>query len=133
MVLVPCSIGDALDRMTILTIKKERISDPVKLEHVCRELEAIGKVAGGYCILRGIQDLYAMLKDVNGQLWDVEDSLRDMERRADFGESFVSLARSVYILNDKRAELKRLINEACGSELVEVKSYSSYQRNDSGA
>jgi hypothetical protein len=124
MVLVPCSVGDALDRMTILAIKSERITDADKLRHVREELEAVAVAVGYFAEDTRLAGLRAALKDTNERLWDVEDGLRVKERDIDFGEDFIALARSVYVLNDARAGLKRQINAAAGSDLVEVKSYA---------
>ena len=123
--LVPCSIGDALDRLTILEIKRERIEDRDKLRHVREELEAIELAVGDLVVDERLAELRAALKDTNERLWDVEVGLRAKESEHDFGEAFVALARSVYVLNDARADLKRRVNAATGSDLVEVKSYGA--------
>lgn len=120
---VPCSIGDALDRLSILSIKADRIRDPDKIAHVRREQAAIEEVAGRY--REAAAPLYAALERLNGELWDIEDAIRDREAAGDFGPEFVRLARAVYSTNDRRAEVKRQINAEQGSELVEVKSYSA--------
>lgn len=130
MVLVPCSVGDALDRVTILTIKSERIEDQGKLRHVARELAALATTLAGVPESEEIMGVCTRLKAINEQLWDVEDQLRVKETQGDFGEAFVQLARSVYVLNDTRAELKSQLNDLTGSELVEVKSYASHGRAD---
>ena len=119
--------GELIDKITILEIKSERIADPAKLENVRVELEtlaaardrAIGPSAE-------IARLTADLKEVNEALWQIEDDIRDCERDGDFGETFIQLARAVYKTNDRRAALKRGINEALGSRLVEEKSYKPY-------
>lgn len=121
--LVPCSIGDALDRLTILEIKSERIEDRDKLRHVREELKAIESAVGDMARDARLTGPRAALRDVNERLWDVEDGLRARERDNDFGEAFVALARSVYALNDARADIKREVNAVTGSDLVEVKSY----------
>jgi hypothetical protein len=121
MITVPVSVGEVLDKISILEIKSERIGDPVKVANVRRELEGLVQAAKGF----RVPELEARLKEVNGELWDVEDALRQAEDEQDFGEEFISLARSVYRLNDFRAELKRQINAATGSILVEEKSYRS--------
>jgi hypothetical protein len=124
---IPASCGEVIDKLTILDIKLARIADAAKRENVAREREALGAawdaaVPDG----SGIAGRVAELRAVNERLWDVEDSIRDHERRGDFGPSFVELARSVYRTNDRRAELKREINAILGSALVEEKSYSAY-------
>jgi hypothetical protein len=121
MIKVPVSIGEVLDKISILEIKSERIDDHNKLANVRRELEVLVQAAHGF----RVPELEAKLKEVNSELWDVEDALRDAEDKQDFGEEFVSLARSVYRLNDFRAELKRQINVVTGSVLIEEKSYRS--------
>jgi hypothetical protein len=121
MIKVPVSIGEVLDKISILEIKSERIDDHNKLANVRRELEVLVQAAQGF----RVPELEARLKEVNSELWDVEDALRDAEDEQEFGEGFVSLARSVYRLNDFRAELKRQINVVTGSILIEEKSYRS--------
>lgn len=128
-VLVPSSMGDLLDRVSILEIKRERMEDPAKLAHVQKELDGLRAAlqpvdAAGGELLR----LANELKRVNSVLWDVEDDIRACEAAGDFGPRFIALARSVYMTNDQRAALKRQINERVGSALVEEKSYAPYQQ-----
>ncbi len=124
----PVSVGELIDKLTILTIKSERIADSARLSNVCRELEALAREAEraqvGYPE-GALACLGQALLEVNRQLWDVEDALRRCERDGEFGSGFVGLARSVYRLNDERAALKRRINAASGSALVEEKSYAA--------
>jgi len=120
--MVPSSVGDAVDRLSILRIKAERISDEAKRRHVLEEIEALSKVLEPFADPM-VHFLYVKLKRVNETLWDVEDRLRAMEKAGDFGADFVQQARLVYATNDRRAELKREINGLTGSVLVEVKSY----------
>lgn len=127
-ILVPISVGELMDKITILEIKSERIKNPRQLENILRELEALRAVR-----LRGIgramlDKLSAELKRVNAKLWDVEDAIRDCEARSDFGEPFIELARMVYQLNDERSRLKKAINLGSGSRIIEEKSYRSFQR-----
>ncbi len=124
---VEMSLGDVVDRVTILRIKSVRIPDPAKVANVRRELAVLvdGWAAAGLPPMESL-DEWAGLRTVNEQLWDVEDALRDHERDQDFGAEFVRLARSVYHLNDRRAARKRAINLALGSSLVEEKSYADY-------
>jgi hypothetical protein len=123
-VLVPISIGDLIDKITILEIKCERIANPSQLANVRRELAALRAVRFGHHLDRDTQDrLGAELKRVNASIWDAEDAIRECDARDDFGDEFVRLARTVYRLNDERARLKRAINLASGSRLVEEKSY----------
>jgi hypothetical protein len=124
---VPVSAGELLDKITILRIKQERIADPAKLENVNRELRLLEAISAP--MLKGRDDcapLVDQLFAVNAGLWDIEDGKRDCERRKDFGERFVQLARSVYLENDRRAAIKRRINELLGSDIVEEKSYQAY-------
>lgn len=119
--LAPVSWGELIDKITILEIKAARIADPAKLANVRRELQALTAVRDKQG--KAPPALAAALREVNGQLWDIEDRIRECEQRGDFGAVFVELARSVYRTNDRRAALKKTINEQMGSELVEEKSY----------
>jgi len=125
---VPVSFGELLDKMSILEIKLERISDSAKLANVRRELESL-QVTWDYAEESKVDlgQTLAALKKVNEQLWEIEDEIRDLEREQRFDARFIELARSVYITNDERARLKRVINEKLGSALVEEKSYASYR------
>ena len=125
---VECPLGDIVDRVTILKIKSERIANPDVVAHVVTELETITTAWAeeGHPAMETLND-YEALAQVNGELWVIEDDLREKERVSDFGDEFVQLARSVYFTNDRRAALKKAINEALGSRLVEQKSYSDYQ------
>jgi hypothetical protein len=123
---VPVAPGELVDKITILQIKRSRISAADRLAHVHDELGALQAVRAR-CLTGSpaLLALAALLKSVNEQLWDVEDGLRDCERQGLFQARFIALARSVYHLNDNRARLKRQINELCGSELIEEKSYGA--------
>jgi hypothetical protein len=125
---VPVSFGELLDKITILEIKAERITDPAKLTNVRRELELLESTwrAAPESKL-DIADLYAALKAVNLRLWIIEDDIRMHERRQAFDPEFVRLARAVYFENDERARIKREINVKLGSALVEEKSYQDYR------
>ncbi len=125
---VPVSVGELIDKLTILAIKDARIGDDAKRANVRRELEALEvvAVAAGLRQRPGLAELEEALRTVNGELWTIEDRIRDCERQADFGPGFVELARAVYVTNDRRAALKRQINALSGSELVEEKSYAAY-------
>ena len=130
-ILVPISVGELMDKMTILEIKSERIKNPAQLKNIMHELEALRAVRLGH-IDRAMSDkLSAELKTVNAKLWDVEDAIRDCDARGDFGGSFIEVARAVYrLINDERSRLKKAINVASGSRLFEEKSYRSFQRED---
>ena len=127
--LIPASVGELIDKITILEIKQQRIADAGKQLNISRELQALMAVVEeqelGYPS-GALAELGQQLSAVNQQLWDIEDDIRECERQADFGTRFVELARAVYHRNDERAALKRRINEQCGSELVEEKSYAAY-------
>jgi hypothetical protein len=124
---VPISVGELVDKVTILEIKAERISDASKLANVRRELSFLTRTLSPIMeATPGIAALKVGLRAVNEVLWQIEDDIRECERRRDFGSDFVELARSVYRTNDRRAALKRRIDELSGSEIVEEKSYTSY-------
>lgn len=125
--LLPVAWGEVFDKLTILAIKLEKISDPVKRENISREFDAIGSVIGDFSQYPSeLLALYEQLKAINLRLWDVEDGKRACERSQNFGPEFVELAREVYFGNDKRAAVKRQINELLGSALIEEKSYKAY-------
>ncbi len=121
------SPGELFDKISILQIKKERISDATKLANVNIELNELNKIAEEYINASDtLSNLCNQLKIINEKLWVIEDDIRDCERNSDFSESFIELARSVYFTNDKRAAIKKEINIFLGSLLVEEKSYQSY-------
>ncbi len=127
-ILVPISPGELLDKITILRIKSERITDAQKLTNVRAELDALGATwqASGAATATVAAD-EAALQRVNEQLWDIEDRIRELEREQRFDAEFIELARAVYITNDERAAIKKRINSALGSRLVEEKSYKEYR------
>jgi chaperonin cofactor prefoldin len=124
---VPISPGELLDKITILRIKRERIQEPDKRRNVevqWRELERVAATAVPWS--EELSQLVQELQAVNLALWEIEDELRECERRQDFGAHFVELARAVYRHNDRRAAIKKRIDTLLGSRLVEEKSYTSY-------
>ena len=123
-ILIPVSAGELVDKITILRVKAARIAGAEKQANVRKELALLEAVAAQ--ALPDLAELEAELEAVNGQLWDIEEGKRDCERRGEFGPEFIALARSVYVENDHRAAIKRRINEAVGSELIEEKSYRPY-------
>lgn len=127
-ILVPISPGELLDKITILRIKSARMTDATKLRNVRVELEALETTwrDSGAAIPEVAAD-EAALQKVNEDLWDIEDRIRDKERVGEFDAVFIELARAVYITNDERARLKKSINVALGSRLVEEKSYQPYR------
>ncbi len=123
---IEVSNGELLDKLSILQIKMIFIGDPLKLDNIQNELLEIEPLADNLLKKTELKDLFLELKSVNLKLWEIEDSLRNKEKRQEFDEEFIRLARAVYFTNDKRAEIKREINEKSGSFLVEEKSYSDY-------
>src|ERR1700677_2332205 len=125
---VPISPGELLDKITILRIKSQRMTDPKKLANVRIELEALEETwrASAYAAVDVGGDVSALLA-VNERLWSIEDDIRGKERAKAFDEEFVRLARAVYIENDERAAIKRRLNVKLGSSLVEEKSYAEYK------
>ena len=122
----PISLGELVDKISILMIKKKNISDSIKLQHVNKELEFLQKTLKKYISEDEINDFLLKLVNINSKLWNIEDDIRECERKKLFDQSFIDLARSVYFTNDERAKVKNDINKTFGSELVEVKSYEEY-------
>lgn len=126
----PISLGELVDKITILEIKQVKISDPDKLHNVKHERDVLSQKLDQLLSdddLLKLDPLKKALKEINESLWVIEDDIRDCERDKAFGQLFIDLARSVYITNDRRAAVKKDINLAFGSELVEEKSYRDYQ------
>ena len=132
-ILVPVSVGELIDKITILQIKSERITNRDQVANVKRELAALEAASARVaCDAAVLAQCTADLKRVNETLWEIEDAIRDCEAHGDFGETFIELARSVYRHNDERARLKRALNVAAGSRYVEEKSYAAFApRRDS--
>lgn len=125
---VDISVGELVDKVTILAIKSERIREAEKLKNIMREFEILKdsmKEAG----IDDASPEYRRLYEINSKLWDIEDAIREKEAAGAFDKGFVELARSVYFSNDERAAVKREINLKYGSDIVEEKSYSSYRQN----
>ena len=124
---VPASPGEVLDKITILEIKSERMSDPEKVANVRVELELLQETwASSVEEDSVIVDLHAQLKEVNEALWEIEDDIRDKERAKEFDERFGELDRSVYFTNDRRSQVKKDLNLHLGSQIIEEKSYQDY-------
>ena len=126
----PISLGELIDKITILEIKAVNISDVGKLKNVTHELDVLNAKIDTLLDAQGkakLTPLQQALKDVNQELWIIEDDIRDCEYVKDFSDKFIQLARAVYVTNDKRAKVKKDINLAFGSELIEEKSYKDYQ------
>ena len=122
----PISLGELVDKISILIIKQKNITDETKLDHVKKELDFLQNTLTNYVQQEEINDYLANLININSKLWNIEDDIRESERKKLFDQSFIDLARSVYFTNDERAKVKNDINKTFGSELVEVKSYEEY-------
>jgi hypothetical protein len=129
---IEIGIGEAFDRITILEIKKSKITDSDKLKNIEIEHEYLNDKLVEFISKKSASPIFDILKlvaelqETNLKLWEVEDKLRDKERESNFDQEFIELARLVYITNDKRAEIKKDINKAFGSNFIEEKSYSKY-------
>ncbi len=123
---IEVSHGEIVDKLTILQIKKENITDPNKLDNIIKEYEYLLSVVENDLGISTLSPEYLELLSVNKDLWVIEDDIRDKERQKEFDEEFVSLARSVYYTNDVRAKIKKEINLKYSSGFVEEKSYQSY-------
>lgn len=121
---IEVSNGEIIDKLTIIQIKLERISDKAKLENLQKEYKILAEASSA--IISQDDPLYIALYQVNCDLWEIEDRIRDLERNKNFGSEFISTAREVYIKNDSRSELKREINIRTSSGLIEEKSYEKY-------
>lgn len=126
-ILVEIAPGELIDKITILEIKAEQIRDAAKLANVRTELEILAAARDkAIAVSAQLGELTRQLKQVNQELWGIEDEIRLCEKAQDFGSRFVELARSVYFQNDRRAALKRQINELLGSRIIEEKAYQPY-------
>ena len=123
---IEVSIGEIVDKLSILKIKTENITDKLKLDNVVKEYEYLLGVVENDLNISTESDLYKELLSINKKLWVIEDDIRDKERDNSFDDEFISLARSVYFTNDKRADVKKRINIEYGSDFVEEKSYKKY-------
>ena len=122
----PISLGELVDKISILIIKQKNITDETKLDHVKKELDFLQKTLMNYVQHEEINNYLESLININSKLWNIEDDIRECERKKLFDQTFIDLARSVYFTNDERAKVKNDINKTFGSELVEVKSYEEY-------
>ncbi len=121
---IEVSNGEIADKLTIIEIKLKHISDPEKRKNLQNEYEVLNEAVAK--IIPKDHELYQELLKINQELWNIEDTIRDLERDKDFGKKFIETARAVYFTNDKRSDIKRKINELTGSNLVEEKSYQKY-------
>ena len=128
LIMTPVSCGELIDKITILEIKSERIADKGKLANINRELDELSRIRDEAApnMPESVKATICRLKEVNEKLWVIEDDIRECERQKDFGAKFVELARAVYFTNDERMRVKREVNDALGSALVEEKSYAPY-------
>ena len=122
----PVSLGELIDKISILHIKNINIKDEEKLKLIREELELLNQTLNKYIKKNDIQNYLDSLIEINSKLWVIEDDIRDCERNKKFDQTFIDLARSVYFTNDKRSEVKLEINKKFGSKIIEVKSYEEY-------
>ncbi len=122
----PISLGELIDKISILVIKEKKIKDEKKNNLIREELTLLRKTLNEAANNNSINNYLNQLIDVNSTLWKIEDEIRDCEKNKKFDQKFIELARSVYITNDRRAEIKLEINNKFGSKIVEVKSYTKY-------
>ena len=126
-ILVEVSVGELLDKISILEIKKDKIKDPEKLEYILDELSILKEeFKNNIKSDKKLDELYQSLKIINARLWVIEDDKRNCEKEKDFTENFIKLSRDVHILNDDRAKIKLKINEHTGSKIKEIKEYTNY-------
>ena len=122
----PVSLGELVDKISILHIKNINIKDDEKLKLIREELELLNQTLNKHIKKNDIQNYLDSLIEINSKLWVIEDNIRDCERNKKFDQIFIDLARSVYFTNDKRSEVKLEINKKFGSKIIEVKSYEEY-------
>jgi len=127
MIQIPVSVGELIDKLSILHIKKNKISNTEKLEFINKEFELLYNMSSYYLNSEDISKLYHQLVEVNSKLWEIEDELRVIELTKDFNSTFIELARQVYHTNDERFSLKNKINELTNSEVREQKDYVNYR------
>ena len=126
-IIIEVSIGELLDKISILEIKQEKIKDPEKLKFINNEHSILkSQLRKNVISNKKLDGLYQSLKEINVKLWVIEDNKRQCEKDKDFGEKFIKLSRDVHFLNDNRAKIKLDINNDTGSEIKEIKEYTSY-------
>ena len=125
-ILIEVSIGELLDKLSILEIKLEKITDKESLKIIQKEYESLKKVRFDTADKEKYKDLYKELKSINEKLWNIENEKRLCEKESDFTEKFIMLSRDVHFNNDKRAKIKSEINKILGSNIKEIKQYASY-------
>lgn len=122
----PVSLGELLDKISILIIKEKNIADTQKQYHIKNELDSLNKTLEDSISRSKVKEYIEKLIEINSKLWLIEDDIRDCEKTKQFDQKFIDLARAIYITNDRRSEIKLEINKKFGSKLVEVKSYEKY-------
>jgi hypothetical protein len=127
MISIPVSVGELLDKLSILHIKQSNIKDSEKLEQVKTEYLLLYNISQTYLVNKDFFDLYEDLITINSKLWKIEDDIRIFEKKQLFNDEFIKLARAVYYTNDERFEIKNKINQMTNSELKEQKSYENYK------
>ena len=126
-ILVEVSVGELLDKLSILEIKKIRIKDPSKLNFINEEYDILkNQFEKNVKIDNKLNDLFKKLKDINNKLWDIENEKRLCEKNSDFGDVFIKTSRDIHFLNDKRGNIKLEINNHTGSKIKEIKEYTGY-------
>ena len=126
-ILVEISVGELLDKISILKIKKEKIKDPEKLKFIDDEYKVLkNQLDNNINSDKKLDELFESLKQINSKLWVIEDKKRMCEKNSDFGEQFVKLSRDIHFLNDDRAKIKLEINTHTGSKIKEIKQYTNY-------
>ena len=126
-ILVEVSVGELIDKISILEIKKDKIKDKEKLRYILDEYNLLKEqMVNKVKLNEKLSDLFDTLKDINSKLWVIEDDKRLCEKNSDFGEKFIKLSRDIHFLNDKRASIKLEINNQTGSKIKEIKKYTSY-------
>ena len=126
MIKIPVSVGELIDKLSILHVKQLKISNEEKLEYVNKEFELLYNISSYYLNNQEIENLYHQLVEINKKLWDIEDKLRVIESKNNFDSTFIELARKVYFTNDERFRLKNEINLITSSEIREMKDYKKY-------
>ncbi len=126
-ILVEVSVGELLDKISILEIKKEKIKDSTKLKFIVDEYDVLKEqLKNNVKNDEKLNKLFLSLKEINSKLWVIEDDKRMCEKNSDFGEKFIELSRNIHFLNDKRAKIKLEINQLTGSKIREIKEYTDY-------
>lgn len=130
MIYAPVSVGELIDKLSILQIKKTKISNTEKLSHIQKEFEILYSLASEYLNDISIENIYHELVKTNSTLWEIEDRIRILEKERRFEGEFIDLSRKVYLNNDHRFDLKNQINSLSSSEIVEVKEYVDYKNKN---